>query len=171
MARGTEFHVRDGSCTRPVGVGELAVSRDPYEVLTAYSLGSCVGLSLYDPVARVGGLLHAQLPLSRMDANQAASWPARFTDTGTTKLLQKVYDMGAKRDRLVAKAVGGASMLDEEGRFRIGERNATVLRKVLWKNNIVIAATDLGGTLSRTLYLHIDDGATRLRIAGRVLPF
>lgn len=153
---------------RPVGVGEMALSRDPTEVLVTYSLGSCVGLVLYDPALKVGGLLHAQLPLSSLDPAQAGTWPARFTDTGTMGLIQALYDLGARKERLVAKAAGGASILDEDGRFRIGERNIAVLRKVLWKNGIMLAATDLGGAVSRTVYLHLDDGRTQIRSQGEI---
>lgn len=39
-----------------VGIGQIAVSSDAAEVLVAYGLGSCVGVSAYDPVAHVGGL-------------------------------------------------------------------------------------------------------------------
>ncbi len=166
MQTGTGTHTRPGTVSHPVGVGELAVSSDPYEVLVTYSLGSCVGLALYDPELGAGGLIHCQLPLSRMDKEQARTWPARFTDTGVSLLLQKLFDLGARRDRLVAKAAGGSSNLDENGRFRIGERNVTVLRKVLWKNDIVLAGCDFGGKISRTMYLHLTDGRTELRISG-----
>ena len=45
-----------------VGLGEIKVSRRPVEMLVAYGLGSCVGVGMYDPAARVAGLLHAVLP-------------------------------------------------------------------------------------------------------------
>lgn len=150
----------------PVGAGECAFSAEAHAVLATYSLGSCVGVAAYDPVAGVGGLLHAQIPLSRQDPDQAARWPARFTDTGVVALLDGLYERGAQRDRLVVKAAGGSSLLDEDGRFRIGERNQAVLRKILWRNAISLAGSDLGGATARTLYLHIADGRLELRIRG-----
>ena len=42
-----------------VGLGERVVSRDPQDILVAYGLGSCLGIGMIDPVARVCGLLHA----------------------------------------------------------------------------------------------------------------
>ncbi|MDA3962330.1 MAG: chemotaxis protein CheD [Planctomycetota bacterium] len=156
----------DGRYLRPVGVGELAISDDPFEVLATYSLGSCVGVAAFDPVAAVAGLLHAQIPLSRQDPKQAASWPARFTDTGMLALLDGLYARGAKADRLVVKAAGGSSLLDEEGRFRIGERNIAVLRKVLWRNAIALSASDLGGSHPRTMYFHVRDGRLDIRSHG-----
>lgn len=149
-----------------VGISELAVSNRPDDVLVTYSLGSCVGLSLYDPVACVGGMIHCMLPLSSTDPEKAKKAPAMFTDTGVALLLDQVFRLGVQRRNLVAKVAGAAKLLDEKGMFRIGERNYTVLRKILWKNNILITGESTGGTIPRTMYLHMDSGATRIRSRG-----
>ena len=60
----------------------------------------------------------------------------------------------------------GGEPLDRNGVFKIGERNYTVLRKVLWKNNILIAAESVGGTAPRTLKLRLKDGLTTIRMNG-----
>lgn len=150
-----------------VGISEMIVSRDPGDVIVTYSLGSCVGVALFDPVAKVGGMVHCMLPLSKIDPQKAGAKPCMFTDTGTTLLLQELFNMGATRANLVIKVAGAASLLDEKGLFKIGERNYTVLRKVLWKNNLLIAAEDVQGTASRTLTLHMKDGKTTIKSAGR----
>jgi len=146
-----------------VGISEMKVSSDPQDVIVTYSLGSCVGLSLYDPNAQVGGLIHCMLPLSRIDAAKAKATPCMFTDTGVPALIQAVLDLGASRKRLVAKVAGGGAPLKDNGIFKIGERNHVVLRKVLWKNNILIAAEDIGGTAARTMYLYMDSGRTVIK--------
>jgi chemotaxis protein CheD len=150
-----------------VGVGEWAVSASVTDSLVTYSLGSCIGLALYDPVARVGGLLHAQLPLSTLDPSRAATHPGMFTDTGVTALLQGLFDAGAKRQSVIATVAGGGRNMDRSGFFRIGERNYTVLRKLLWKNEILIAAEDVGGEASRTMRLDMASGRTLIRNEGR----
>jgi chemotaxis protein CheD len=149
-----------------VGISEMSVSADPAEVLATFALGSCVGLTLFDPVARVGGLIHCMLPLSRIDAAKAERNPLMFVDTGVPALLQALFDRGAQRRNLVAKVAGASAIMDSAGVFNIGERNHTVLRKVLWKNEIMVAAEDVGGSVPRTLYLHIDSGKTVLRAGG-----
>ncbi len=153
-----------------IGIGEMTVSRDPADLLVTYSLGSCVGLSLYDPVVGVGGLIHCMLPLSKIDPEKAKRNPERFTDTGVVRLLQELIDQGADRKRIVAKVAGAANLLDEKGLFKIGQRNHTVLRKVLWKNNVLIDAEDVGGTIARTMYLHMESGATTIKSQGREVP-
>jgi chemotaxis protein CheD len=90
-----------------------------------------------------------------------------FTDTGVPLLLQTLLDMGAEKRRLIAKVAGAAKLLDEGNTFRIGDRNMVVLRKIFWKNNILIAAEETGGSVARTMYLYMDSGQTVLRSAGR----
>jgi len=150
-----------------VGISEMAVSDKPDNVLVTYSLGSCVGLSLYDPTAQVGGLIHCMLPLSRVDRNKAKLKPQMFVDTGVPAMLQALVDLGADKKRLVAKMAGGAAMFKDETQFRIGERNYTVMRKVLLENSILIDGEDVGGSVARTMYLFINSGKTIIKSHGK----
>lgn len=144
----------------------MALSAGQDDELVTYSLGSCLGLSVYDPVARLGGLVHCLLPLSSMDPDKARQNPATFVDTGVVALLQAMVGQGAELRRLVVKAVGCSNMINDQGLFRIGERNQNVLRKVLWKNSILLAAEDLGGTVARTVRLQVKGGRTLVRANG-----
>ena len=147
-----------------VDISGFAVTKDPSEVLVTYSLGSCLGLTLYDPVAGVAGLVHCMLPLSRLHPEEAHRQPGKFVDTGVVALLRALFNRGAQPERLVVKAAGGASPSGMGGGyFQIGERNTIILRRVLWKNGIALAAADLGGQVSRTLCLDIGSGRTVLR--------
>lgn len=150
-----------------VGISEKIVSNDPADVLITYSLGSCVGVSIYDPEVGVGGLIHCMLPLSKTDPQKAKTNPEMFTDTGIASLLEAVYARGGRRKNLIVKVAGGASPLKKCASFNIGSRNYTVLRKIMWKNNILITREDVGGTKPRTMSLFIDEGKTTLKTAGQ----
>jgi len=150
-----------------VGISEMRVTNSRADVLVTYSIGSCVGLSLHDPEAGVGGIIHCMLPLSKIDRDKAKTNPDMFADTGLPRLLQAVFDLGATRKRLVAKVAGGAGPLQGSGVFKIGERNCVVLRTVLEKNGIPIAAEDVGGTCARTMSLYMDSGKTTIRAGGQ----
>jgi len=147
-----------------VGISEMVISDRPGDVLVTYSLGSCIGLSLYDPVAHIGGLIHCMLPLSKIDPLKAQSNPQMFTDVGVPLLIQGMLEMGASKKRLIAKLAGAANLLDDKRTFRIGERNYIVMRKILWRNSILIAAEDTGGTMARTMYLYMATGRTTVKI-------
>jgi chemotaxis protein CheD len=150
-----------------VDISDMKLSRNREDTLVTYSLGSCVGLTLYDPVAGIGAMIHCMLPMSKIDPDKARQKPYMFVDTGVAAMLHDLYQAGAQRSNLVAKVAGAGSPLGREQTFRIGERNYTILRKYLWKNNILIAKEDVGGTKARTLYLDMSNGRTTVKSEGQ----
>jgi chemotaxis protein CheD len=153
---------------RLVASGELVIS-DRDEILGAYSLGSCVALALYDPDVRLGGLLHAMLPVSTICPEKAAASPGMFTDTGVVALLQGLLDRGARKRQLRAWVAGAAAVSSPCDSFNIGKRNYAVVRKLLWRNRILITAEAVGGDISRTLFLNLREGRVILRSQGQDL--
>lgn len=149
-----------------IGIADMAVSQDPSARLITYALGSCIGVTLYDPVARVGGMLHFMLPNASTNEAKAAEKPGMFGDVGIPLLFKAAYDLGARKERLVVCAAGGAEVIDDDGQFRVGSRNRTILRKLFWKNNILLAADDTGGNISRTMSMSLADGAVTIRTKG-----
>lgn len=146
----------------------MRVSDQPTEILVAPNLGSCLGISVYDPVLKRGGVIHCLLPLSKSDPAKAAANPCMYVDTGFALLLETLLAGVVDKKRLVIIAVGGASINDDGNVFEIGKRNHTVLKKLLWKNNLLLKAEDVGAAHSRTLSLHIDTGKTFLKALGEV---
>lgn len=150
-----------------VGISDMKVSNNPDEVLITYSLGSCLGVIIYDPVAKVAGMLHSMLPLSKIDPHKATASPYMFVDTGIPLLFRQAYSLGAEKNNIIVKAMGCSSLLDEKGFFKIGERNFTVLRKLLWKNNILIEKQDIGGSMSRTVSIIVGNGDVKIKSGGK----
>jgi len=146
-----------------VGISEIQVSNDPDDILITYSLGSCIGVTMHDPVAGVGGMIHYMLPLSKTSPEKAKTRPGMFADTGIPLLVKTLYENGATKESLIVKVAGGARLMDQNKVFNIGERNFLVLRKLLWKNNVLIKAQDVGGMLSRTLRLEIASGRVTIK--------
>ena len=141
-----------------VGISDLAVSSNPADVIKTFSLGSCIGVCMYDPILHIGGLLHFMLPLSSTSPDKAKTKPAMFADTGLALLFGELRKKGAVSNRLQVKLAGGAHMLDQKLHFNIGERNMIAVRKILWKNNILIKASHVGGNIPRTMWIEIATG-------------
>ena len=154
-----------------VGVADMIASNDPSAELVTYSLGSCLGITIYDPVKKVGGLLHIMLPDSKIDAAKAASAPFMFVDTGVPRLFQAVYNLGAERHRVVIKVAGGAQLLDEKGVFNIGERNQVALVGLLSRNGYAIHGRDVGGLSSRTVRMDLTTGKVTVKTPGTNIYF
>jgi len=149
-----------------VGVGDMKVSNNSEDILVTYSLSSCIGLAVYDPITKVGGILHYMLPESSLDGRKAEKNPYMFGDTGIPLLFKEAYKLGAQKGRLRIMVVGGAQILDQKGLFNIGKRNYTILRKMFWKNNVMTDFENVGGNSNRTLKLEIKTGQAWLKISG-----
>jgi chemotaxis protein CheD len=149
-----------------VGISDFKISNTAGDVIVTYALGSCIGISIYDPVAKVGGLLHYMLPDSTLDAKKATDNPAMFADTGIPLLFKSCYKLGADKRRMIVKAAGGASILDDTNFFRIGQKNIMAMRKIFWKNNVMINAEDTGANHNRTVRLEMTSGKTYVKTSG-----
>lgn len=150
-----------------VGMGDMLVSNDVSAQLITYSLGSCVGVSIYDPVAKVGGLLHAMLPDSTINLDRAATRPFMFVDTGMPAMFHSVYALGGLKHRIIIKLVGGAEFLDEKKIFRIGHRNVETTLAMLERNGVKLSGQETGGRESRTVRLDLSNGNFTLDLPGK----
>jgi chemotaxis protein CheD len=149
-----------------VGIADMHVSDEPEAILITYSLGSCIGVSLYDPVVKVGGLLHFMLPESKIDPVKAQNNPCMFADTGIPLLFKGAYKLGAEKRRLHVKIAGGSQILDDSGYFNIGKKNYLALRKILWMNNVSIDSEDIGGNVNRTFSIDLSSGKVWTKTSG-----
>ncbi|MDL1970003.1 MAG: chemotaxis protein CheD [Candidatus Desulfofervidaceae bacterium] len=150
-----------------VGIADMKVSNNPEDTLITHALGSCIGVIVYDPVVKVGGLLHFMLPESKVNPQKAKENPYMFADTGVPLLFKTCYKYGAEKKRMIVKVAGGAQIMDEAGHFNIGKRNYAMLRKIFWRNGVLIKAEDVGGMVNRTVELDIATGEVRLKIPGQ----
>ncbi len=150
-----------------VGISDMKISKVPGDTLITYSLGSCIGLVIYDPEAKIGGLLHYMLPDSNLDKGKADRKPYMFADTGIPMLFKEAYKLGASKNRMVVKVVGGGQIMDADGVFNIGKRNYMTLRKMFLKNKVMITKEDVGGTVNRTVSIDVDTGTTTLKVSGK----
>ena len=146
-----------------VRMADYKVGRAP-DTLISYGLGSCIGISLYDPQTKIGGLLHIMLP----DSNQSRANEnrAKFADTGIPDMLEELIRMGAARSRLVAKLAGGSQMFafaNASDIMRVGLRNASASKEILKKLSIPIVGEDTGGNYGRTVQIDLSTGVYKVK--------
>ena len=150
-----------------VGMADYKVGRAPATIIS-YGLGSCIGISMYDPQTKVGGLLHIMLPDSKQ-AKQSEN-PAKFADTGIPLMLDDVMKLGAVRSRIVAKIAGGAQMFafaNSTDIMRVGARNAEASKKMLKELGIRLIAEDTGGNYGRTVQINLENGVYTVKTINK----
>lgn len=152
----------------PVGIGEIVVSADAEEVLVAYGLGSCVAICLYDPLAQVGGMLHALLP-TPIGPRHNFGAPAKFVERGVPALLRELVALGAISSRLKTYLCGGASVLTTpvDGSPDVGQRNSQAATKALHDAGLKIQGQAVGGQAGRTVKLYVATGRVMVRSLGQ----
>lgn len=145
-----------------VGVGDLKIAQSPKVIKT--SLGSCVGVVLYDKVQKVGGVLHLMLP----NCNDREGKLSKYADTGIPLLIDLMLNKAkSKKNVLTAKIFGGAKMFSVSSEiFDIGKSNITETQKILRQFGIAIVASKLGGTKGHQITLDTETGIVQSRIFG-----
>lgn len=150
-----------------VGMADLNVCPYP-DAITTLGLGSCVGVALFDPTSRCGGLAHVMLPDSTAIRNNSNK--AKFADTGIEELIRQMEAQGASRRRMTAKIAGGAQMFafsNTSDMVRIGERNVEACKKKLAELGIRVIAEDTGLNYGRTIEFYTETGMLLVKAVGR----
>lgn len=153
-----------------VGMADLKVGSKPDDILITLGLGSCIGIALYDPAIKLGGLAHIMLPDSTRIKNNSNI--AKFADTGIEELYRLMIKGGASKLRMVAKIAGGARMFEMSGNNAmgaVGDNNAAASKAALKKLGIRLVAEDTGLNYGRTVELHCDTGDYWIRSVGKPL--
>ncbi len=146
-----------------VGMAELKTAKAP-DKIAALGLGSCVAICAYDALCKVGGIAHVMLPLSSMavgDNNRA-----KFGDTALPFLLEELEKIGAHRNRLDIKLVGGAEMFLHEiknERLKIGERNLLVIEDSCQKLGLKISGRCVGGNSGKSVTMDLGNGEVQVK--------
>ena len=149
-----------------VGIADMKLAQRE-GILITYALGSCIGMTLYDPAIKLGGLLHIMLP-SRSDPNDPKIY--KYADSGIREMVRKLSAFGMVKSRTVVKIAGGAKMFDIKGNTdfgNIGQRNAAMVKKILMEERMRITSEDTGGAYARTMLLNVDNGDVVIRTVGR----
>lgn len=149
-----------------VGIAECACSATAADRLVSYALGSCIGVGVYDPAIRTGGLLHFLLPDSRQDPERARRQPACYADTGIGELIRQMERMGADRRRLRVRLAGGARILEACDSLAVGKRNYLAARKRLWQLGVMVEMEAVGGDVTRNLGLSVGTGEFWVQAGG-----
>lgn len=150
-----------------VNISDMKISTNPEDVIVTYSLGSCLGVTAYDPKKRIGGLIHCLLARASTSPKRAQQNPYMFVNTGVAMMVRKMAMKGADIKRLEFKAAGGANMRNEDT-FLTGQKNYEALLRLMERNEIKLKASDVGGSIPRTIFLHLDTGKVVMKSLGRI---
>lgn len=147
-----------------VDIADIKVSNNQDDQIVTYALGSCLGLVVYDSMRKIGGMLHAMLPEGSQKKGEPGFNAMKYVDTGIPRLFKQCYEYGATKKSLKVYAFGCANFNSgSSDMLQIGARNLAILRKVMWKNGVIIEHESVGGSVSRTIELVLATGEIKLK--------
>jgi chemotaxis protein CheD len=153
-----------------VDIAMMKVARAP-DQLYSLGLGSCIGVAIYDPATKIGGLIHILLP-SMKGFENGNHVRTKFADSGIAELVEAVIKAGASRARLKAKMAGGASMFAIKSTsdvHEVGKRNILSTRETLKNLGIDLIAYDTGGNKGRTIIFDIETGQLTIKTIDKAI--
>ena len=149
-----------------VGIGDMKLTRGEGRIIT-YALGSCIGITFYDPAIKLGALLHIMLPERQSPTDMSLF---KYADTGIQETLRKLRAFGMMKSRTIVKIAGGAKMFAIKGNAsfgNIGERNAAKVKQILRAEGLRLVAEDTGGSYARTMVLEVGTGKVTIKTFGK----
>jgi len=147
-----------------IGIADYKVSKSPDRLVTL-GLGSCVGITMYDQINKIGGLAHIMLPKN----NNPEKRSPKFADDAIEDMLGELLKMGVRTRNIQTKIIGGAQMFSFAGannKKSVGHRNVVAVKQILEELKFRIKAEDTGGTFGRTIELNLENGELRVKTIG-----
>lgn len=153
--------------TTVVDVADIQFSNNPEDILEVPSLGTCVGLMIFDPEIHTGGVVVYILPDSdEIQSPKLDNQPCLFADTAIIHFLQAAIEQGIRPERSKRIVVGGGQVLGQTGNFNLGARNGQAALDTLTKLGLEPTHQSMGGTANRSVALHIKSGQVEISVAG-----
>jgi len=151
-----------------IGMAEMVISKTPTTIIT--TVGSCVALCMYDPVMKIGGMVHIVLPNNL--SGEEKEIKQKYAETAVMALLSALISEGADKERIRAKIAGGANMFLKLSlkceALDIGRSNAKMTKKKLAEFHIPLVAEDIGGNHARRIEFDTDSGRMTVIIDQKV---
>jgi len=141
----------------------MEVTKSPNRLVT-FGIGSCVVITLYDPVRKTGALAHTMLP--HIEDGKPSNNPFKFTDYAVEEMIRKMRTSGSRIGNLEAKIVGGADMFPDigHGSMPVGAENALAAKERLRKEGVGLAGEVVGGSVGRSVVFDTASGIVTVRV-------
>ena len=115
-------------------------------------LGSCVAVALFDSAIGAAGLNHFMLP-GKVDDTFYLQESGKYGMHAMELLINELYKLGAKRNRLIAKVFGGGSVLAGAKDGNVAHNNIKFAFSYLKTEDIPIVTSDVGGIRARKIFV------------------
>lgn len=154
-ARPSQDKAAPGGTVVTVLPGQLFFGRD---IKLKTLLGSCIGITLWHPGQRLGGMCHFMLPGRRRLPD--APLDGRYGDEAVAALVAQIAKSGTRTQDYVAHLYGGADTLPDTSAFKttVGERNIETAWALVEQHGFQLEGVDVGDNVPRSVTLDLATG-------------
>ena len=138
--------------------GDLFVGDEGFRIRTI--LGSCVSITLWHPVKRVGGMSHFLLPTRGTPVSED-QLDGRYGDEALHLVMRELRQAGVSLLACQAKIFGGGNMFPAHmpaHAGQVGQRNGEAAREMLRSAGIQVVSESLFGHGHRQIIFDIRNG-------------
>ena len=141
--------------------GQMSFSTASAQLRTL--LGSCVSITIWHPVRRIGGMCHFLLP--QRQRRQGEALDGRYGDEAMEVMVDKLSRAGTRPSEYVAHLYGGADTMPEGNglKFNVGERNIERGWTLIDQYGFQLEGVDVGEDVPRTVSIHLGTGEVDMR--------
>lgn len=164
---------QDERYDRIVAPGDCEFSRDAGSRLVTSGLESCIAIVMHAPAVCFAALLRFSFPTSSANPRLAQKRPGLFADTAIPAFFAQIRSHGIQNTHMVIQAVGGAHTGEHRRSLPSGKSNYLMMRKMLWREGVLLDGEDVGGNRIRSLWLETGTGRIIVRSeapASRPVP-
>jgi len=122
-------------------------------------LGSCVSITVWHPLLRIGGMSHSMLPSRGKPGNHKLD--GHYADEAIELLLREIGKRNTRSSEYQVKLFGGGNMFRQslaERPFNVAGSNIEAARALLDAGGFNIHAEHVGGSGHRRIIFDLRDG-------------
>jgi chemotaxis protein CheD len=146
-----------------VQMGRTEIGKGPQKLITR-GLGSCLGITFWDHVKKIGGMAHPMLP--DFDKAKTKNNPSRFVNSAIFSMIESFEEKGCLKMRLEIKIFGGAHMfsfINTDSVLNVGQKNIEMAHSVFKELGLEPLIEEVGGTFGRTIELNCETGKVLIK--------
>jgi len=155
--------MNDGTSPIEVETGQVKVARAGTK-LHCSAIGSCVAVVIYDQEQQVGGIAHVMLPSTTTYIK--GDELLKYANYALKTLIKKLVNLGARKENLKAKLVGGALIVKDS--TDVGLENIQAVKDKLAQEGIAVIGERLRGHERRSITFDPATGVVHYTEGGKI---
>ncbi len=133
-------------------------------------LGSCVAITLWHPILRIGGMCHYMLPKNNR-RQQHAHLDGRYAEDAVQMFIHEIKKYRTLPREFDVKMFGGGNQFPSQkvGEMTVSDKNIDLGRKLLSEHGFLVRTEHMGGVGHRNIMFDLWSGDVWVKHVEKVM--